>query len=228
MSSELVCKKHGPYSAQLGQCPYCAQEAGGGRPPEPMPLDYEGETHIPPYQGRSNPAEEFGEGKTGIPGGRGADRFYREDEETELPKSRGGRYVDDIEETEIPRRHRGSGELDDEEGLDVTQLDREDTSLLGWLVVKKGDYMRRGQIMKIKPGQIMGRDPRRAHVVIDDEKVSGLHARIKVKEDKFILVDLGSVNGTSVNGEEILAPRVLEEGDEIKIGDTLFVIKLLQ
>jgi len=224
MSSELVCKKHGPYPAQMGQCPDCAREAGGGRPPAPVPLDFEGETHLPPYP----EGEAYGyQGRTGMPHERDAGgRLHDEDEETELPR-RGGRYAEEADETELPRR-RGGHILDGDEELDVTQLDREDTSLLGWLVVKKGAYMRRGQIMKIKPGQIMGRDPRRADVVIDDEKVSGLHARIQVKEDNFILVDLGSANGTSVNGEALIAPKVLEEGDEIKIGDTIFVVKLLK
>ncbi len=53
-----------------------------------------------------------------------------------------------------------------------------------------------------------------------DEGVSRLHATIKVSPEEFYIVDLGSVNGTKVNGERIRPNKkvYLEEGDLISLG----------
>jgi hypothetical protein len=50
--------------------------------------------------------------------------------------------------------------------------------------------------------------------------VSRLHAAIRRGEDTLTLVDLGSVNGTHLNGQRLIPnqPRVLRDGDEIRLG----------
>lgn len=50
--------------------------------------------------------------------------------------------------------------------------------------------------------------------------VSRLHAVIRRGEDTLTLVDLGSVNGTHLNGQRLNPnqPRVLRDGDEIRFG----------
>lgn len=52
------------------------------------------------------------------------------------------------------------------------------------------------------------------------EGVSRLHATIKVAADEISITDLGSVNGTYVNGKKLPAhqPRILQEGDTILLG----------
>ena len=60
---------------------------------------------------------------------------------------------------------------------------------------------------------------------LDDPKVSRLHAELKVTDDNMEVVDLGSTNGTFVNGEQ-LAPNLLcllQSGDELYFGKTRFV-----
>ncbi|MBY5161296.1 FtsK/SpoIIIE domain-containing protein [Salsipaludibacter albus] len=60
-------------------------------------------------------------------------------------------------------------------------------------------------------------------VAIDDDLLSRRHAKL-VASDVIEVVDLGSTNGTAVNGVAVVAPRRLRNGDEIRIGDTtLFV-----
>ena len=54
-------------------------------------------------------------------------------------------------------------------------------------------------------------------IVLPDRKVSRFHARIKRQGEHHILEDLGSKNGTFVNGEEVKAPYILRDGDEISI-----------
>ena len=71
----------------------------------------------------------------------------------------------------------------------------------------------------------MGRDSSN-EIVIDDPKSSRQHAKIKLEGDNFVIYDLASSNGTLVNGEKITSVK-LNDGDEIKIGDTVFAFKLL-
>jgi hypothetical protein len=228
MSSELFCQEHGPYDAALGTCPYCEREKGQ-RPPAAAPLDEEPTGYMgapgayqPASSGYSDDDETILPGQVGIPPGNVLD-----DDETVLPARGGGRYIDEEEKTELPMRRRRLLDEPFDEDIDVTVLDREETSLMGWLIVKSSPFMRRGHVMKVKPGAIYGRNPNKADVLIDDDKVSGLHARIQIKEEQFILIDLGSANGTWVNGEEISGNRVIIQDDEIKMGDTVFVLKTL-
>lgn len=53
-----------------------------------------------------------------------------------------------------------------------------------------------------------------------DPKSSRHHARLHAEESLFVLTDLGSANGTRVNGIEVTEPHPLEHGDRITIGDT--------
>jgi DNA-binding winged helix-turn-helix (wHTH) protein len=54
-------------------------------------------------------------------------------------------------------------------------------------------------------------------VVIPDRQVSRQHARIRLEDDRYVLEDLGSKNGTFVNGQELPGPYPLQDGDEIQI-----------
>ena len=54
-----------------------------------------------------------------------------------------------------------------------------------------------------------------------DGKVSREHCRIDATGARAMIEDLGSQNGTYVNGEAISRPTPVAEGDEIMVGDTL-------
>jgi len=56
-------------------------------------------------------------------------------------------------------------------------------------------------------------------VTFDDTNVSREHAEIRPEGDGFVLADLGSTNGTAVNGERVTLRR-LEDGDQIALGGT--------
>jgi adenylate cyclase len=71
--------------------------------------------------------------------------------------------------------------------------------------------------------ETVGRDATNT-VVLNDSKVSRSHALIRVLgEGKYYLIDLGSSNGTIVDGKQLLLPRELKHMDEIRIGDTTIV-----
>jgi DNA-binding response OmpR family regulator len=54
-------------------------------------------------------------------------------------------------------------------------------------------------------------------IVLPERPVSRLHARIERRHQGYLLIDLGSKNGTHVNGNEIKEPYLLQDGDEIQI-----------
>lgn len=64
----------------------------------------------------------------------------------------------------------------------------------------------------------IGRDPD-SDVVLEDpaKEVSRQHAEVRREEGAFVLVDLGSLNGTKVNGAGVKSTRELRDGDEITI-----------
>ncbi len=71
---------------------------------------------------------------------------------------------------------------------------------------------------------VLGRDPA-AVVWIDLKSVSRRHARILVDAASATIEDLGSRNGTYVEGERIQTPRRLASGDRIKVGAAILVFR---
>ncbi len=66
---------------------------------------------------------------------------------------------------------------------------------------------------------IIGRSPR-ADVVVSDPEISRRHVMLKGSADGLICQDLGSTNGTFVNGERI-SRTILREGDVVRAGATI-------
>jgi pSer/pThr/pTyr-binding forkhead associated (FHA) protein len=64
----------------------------------------------------------------------------------------------------------------------------------------------------------VGRRPE-SNIVLADPNVSRDHAEIRPQGDGFMLIDLGSTNGSKVNGVRV-AQRLLQDGDEISFGNT--------
>lgn len=63
----------------------------------------------------------------------------------------------------------------------------------------------------------IGRHPD-CDVVLNDHEVSRQHAEVRRDDDGFVIVDLGSLNGTKVNGAGVKGSRTLHDGDSIVIG----------
>ncbi|HKA17943.1 MAG TPA: FHA domain-containing protein [Blastocatellia bacterium] len=64
----------------------------------------------------------------------------------------------------------------------------------------------------------IGRAPDNS-IPIDDQMVSQYHVLIERRGDAFLLIDLDSTNGTLVNGEAVRSDKVLENGDQIQVGE---------
>jgi pilus assembly protein CpaF len=90
------------------------------------------------------------------------------------------------------------------------------------IVTEKGGEQRRLEFDKseITIGRVQGND-----VILPKGNVSKRHARIVLKDGKFIIVDLKSTNGTYVNGRKITSPLVVKESDKIYIGDFILGVE---
>ncbi|CAG0997232.1 hypothetical protein GPROT1_03544, partial [Gammaproteobacteria bacterium] len=71
-----------------------------------------------------------------------------------------------------------------------------------------------------------GRGPANAVSLADDSSVSRRHSQIVAQGNRFTLEDLGSANGTFINGQPLTGIHVLREGDAIAVGDTTLLFEL--
>lgn len=71
---------------------------------------------------------------------------------------------------------------------------------------------------------VVGRDPACA-VVIEEPDVSREHARIAIDRDSVTIEDLGSKNGTFVDGVRIREKHALSPGSEIRLGETVLTFR---
>ncbi len=69
----------------------------------------------------------------------------------------------------------------------------------------------------------IGRDSTN-EIVINDAEISRRHARLTFQGGKYVLEDLGSTNGTFVNGQRLAGPRVLKSGEVVSFGEQIVMI----
>lgn len=70
---------------------------------------------------------------------------------------------------------------------------------------------------------VIGRDATHA-VSINDAEVSRKHARLMFQGGKYVIEDLGSTNGTFVNGQRLVSPAVLKPGDVVSLGEQIVLM----
>jgi pSer/pThr/pTyr-binding forkhead associated (FHA) protein len=62
-------------------------------------------------------------------------------------------------------------------------------------------------------------------IVLDDARLSRHHLRLDLRDGQLTLTDLGSANGTRVNGQAVTTNQVMHPGDRIQIGDSVLVVE---
>ena len=91
----------------------------------------------------------------------------------------------------------------------------------GRLVVAKSKSLKNGRAFDAGPVPVtLGRATDNTVSLSKDEFASGHHARIESQRDGVWIIDLGSTNGTFVNGARLDGRRKLREGDVVQVGDT--------
>ena len=91
----------------------------------------------------------------------------------------------------------------------------------GTLVVTQGALT--GQRLELEGELVIGREG--VAVTIDDPELSRRHAAVRPVEGGFEVEDLGSLNGTFVNGRRIEGPTRLSGGDTIKLGQNVLELE---
>lgn len=81
-----------------------------------------------------------------------------------------------------------------------------------------------GRSFALTAQSVIGRDPT-ATVHLTDEEVSRRHAIVSLGEGTITIEDLGSFNGTHMDGGEITAETPLRVGDRIRVGQTVLELR---
>ena len=90
------------------------------------------------------------------------------------------------------------------------------------LVMRSGPSI--GQIYPLEKAEmVIGRDLGN-DIVISDSEVSRRHSRIFMQGNNYVIEDLGSTNGTFVNGQRLTGSYVLRPGEIITFGETLSLV----
>lgn len=81
-----------------------------------------------------------------------------------------------------------------------------------------------GQVLRFGPGEILiGRGPE-CHVQPDSDIVSRQHCLLRIGPNDVLLRDLGSTNGTLVNGTRVVEERRLLPGDNLQLGPVVLEV----
>ena len=80
-----------------------------------------------------------------------------------------------------------------------------------------------GQTVLLSHNMTIGRSSSNT-VVIEEQTISGQHAKIEYSEQEYILIDLDSTNGTFVNGNKV-SQSAIKKGDTVKMGKVKITIK---
>ena len=89
------------------------------------------------------------------------------------------------------------------------------------LVVQHSKVIDSGRVFKLKGGATIGRSPA-SDIVLPDDYVSQTHARVFARKQFLYIEDLGSTNGTLIDGRRIEGEHQIKPGQEIVLGDTVF------
>jgi hypothetical protein len=91
----------------------------------------------------------------------------------------------------------------------------------GRLIVVKSADLADGEEYELNASQLtIGRGNQNDVAIATDEYASARHARFEPRQDGVWVQDLGSTNGTFLNGARLESPRRLTRGDIVRVGET--------
>ncbi len=204
MSQMKICPNGHRYDASLPECPYCPKSGSAAR------------TMVDDGGTAGGTAATLIDNSGG---GMGVDlnKTLIDDGNMGQPASRGA----------APRRNpRATMIMTSEDHEDASSEVAENRKLVGWLACYTWNSFGDSYVLREGKTQVGAEDVCAIH--IDDSMISGQHAQFLFRGSKLRLRDNFSTTGTFVNGVDIEdEPRVLEDGDEIKMGSTIFKLRLV-
>jgi len=94
---------------------------------------------------------------------------------------------------------------------------------MGYVTLRVLHGADRGRIFDHLPTPVtIGREEGNS-IQLNDERISRYHLKLQEDNDKIVLTDLESTNGTKVNGEDIQV-RIVRDGDLISVGRSLLLV----
>ncbi len=90
------------------------------------------------------------------------------------------------------------------------------------VVVRSDDQA--GLRFAVKDGVVVGRSDD-ADVTLHDPYASDFHLRFGTQDGHIVVHDLGSTNGTYVNGRRVTSPVALSQGDAVQVGKTIMEVR---
>ena len=108
----------------------------------------------------------------------------------------------------------------------VLVTDKRKAPVVGWFVALTGEQ--KGEDFRIREGQnTIGSAPD-ADIILRDVAISGKHASLRYKDEKFTITDLDSTNGTFLNDRtDPIAREELKDNDVIRVGEVSLKFKCL-
>jgi pSer/pThr/pTyr-binding forkhead associated (FHA) protein len=92
------------------------------------------------------------------------------------------------------------------------------------LVIRQGPQA--GMSFPLVGNQILIGREEGLDISLQDPEASRRHARVSWQAGQFVIEDLGSTNGTFVNGVQLTTPQILNAGDSVGIGQTALVFQV--
>ena len=138
---------------------------------------------------------------------------------------------------QLHTRKRQLSESTQELAVARSNLERSDATFPDVVLVSVGPVQREFRIKvngislaRSETGHVIGRSSANADCVIGVESVSRKHARLRVDGQSMTIEDIGSLNGTSLNGVRLKPgeSRVVRDGARITLGDVNLVVQFLQ
>jgi hypothetical protein len=125
-------------------------------------------------------------------------------------------------ESESPREHTGSNAG----RRSVLVADKRKPPVVGWFVALTGEQ--KGEDFRVREGQNTIGSASDADIILRDAAISGKHASLRYKDERFTITDLDSTNGTFLNDRmDPIAREELKDNDVVRIGEIRLKFKCL-
>jgi ABC-2 type transport system ATP-binding protein len=113
----------------------------------------------------------------------------------------------------------------DKSWLPLTRADLYDGAQMQPVTLAIIEGSEQGHEFSVEDSAVIGRDPD-ADITIADDEISSRHANVMAVEDGIAIEDLGSTNGTFVNGSRISGAQRLSAGDRLQLGTTVIEVRI--